>query len=276
VKGKNDMSLDLLILGCGYTGRFLARLALRQGLSVLLTSRQESVLLSLASEGIQSVPWHAGEPLPARAQAIVVLFPPRGLDPEQVADTIGAHEHLVYCSSTSVYGPQHGAWVDASTPVAPKSPWAIARVAAENAFVRRGASIVRAAGIYGPGRSIIDRARAGRLRVTGDLTRPVNMIHVEALAALLLAVATRGEPRRTYIGATGQPTEWIALATKACEITGTTLPEPSAMPEDPNYRMFYEESKRCRPDGIESVGVVLKYPNTLIAMDMLATNVNNT
>ena len=264
------MSVDLLILGCGYTGRYLAGLAQTYGLTVAATSRQRAVREELDGIGIHAYHWEAGMPLPVEAKSVVVLFPPRGSCPQSVANGIGARAGLVYCSSTSVYGPQKGAWVGRDTPVSPRSPWGVARVTAEEEFSRIGACIVRAAGIYGPGRSILDRARAGRLRVTGNLQRPVNMIHVHDLSEILLAAGRSGRARSVYVAATGQPTPWIDLARLACELTETRLPEPSALPEDPNYRMFYEETKRCRPDGLNELGVQLKFPDTLAALRQLA------
>ena len=41
---------------------------------------------------------------------------------------------LGYLSTTGVYGDRHGGWVDETTPLAPTSPRAAARVAAENAW----------------------------------------------------------------------------------------------------------------------------------------------
>jgi nucleoside-diphosphate-sugar epimerase len=102
------------------------------------------------------------------------------------------------------------------------------------------------------------------------------MIHVEDLAQVLLAAALRGEAGRIYIGATGRPTPWIELARKACDLTGSKLPQPSEMPKDPNYRMFYEETKRCHADGLEALNLTLRYPSTLDALDTLATLAHNT
>ncbi|MEC8025440.1 MAG: NAD-dependent epimerase/dehydratase family protein [Myxococcota bacterium] len=264
------MTLDLLILGCGFTGRELITLAHARGWQVGATSRQPEVRQKIDTLGAVPFDWCAGSPLPCDAERIIVLFPPSGLDPQQVANAIGSRTGLAYCSSTSVYGPQNGAWVSESSPVDPRSPWAVARVAAEAAFIQNKACIVRAAGIYGEERSILNRARAGRLRVAGNLQRPVNMIHVHDLAEILIAATEVGEPGTVYLAASGRPVAWIDLARRAAELTKTKLPEPGPMPDDPNLRMFYSESKRCKPTRLQSLGITLRYPDTLQALSTIA------
>ena len=105
--------------------------------------------------------------------------------------------------------------------------------------------------------------------MTGDLTRPVNMIHVEDLASILLAAARHGKQQQIVLAACGQPVAWRDLARTASELTGIPLPPVTPMPDDPNLRMFYEESKRCRPRLLEELGVQLAYPDTLAALRTL-------
>ena len=98
---------------------------------------------------------------------------------------------LVYVSSTGVYGPGGGAWVDETWPVAPITESGRARATAEAALA--GAAVpwvaLRAAGIYGPGRGLVDRIRAGAYRVVGDGNSHVSRIHVVDLVAAIVAAA---------------------------------------------------------------------------------------
>ena len=72
-----------------------------------------------------------------------------------------------YLSTVGVYGDRDGAWVDEDTPTQAGSARSRRRVAAEEAWRAFGdrehkrVQIFRLAGIYGPGRSAIDRLRAG-------------------------------------------------------------------------------------------------------------------
>jgi nucleoside-diphosphate-sugar epimerase len=97
----------------------------------------------------------------------------------------------VYVSSTGVYAPAAGAWVDESWPVAPATASGAARVAAERALQAAGAPpvvILRPPGIYGPGRGVAARLLEGTFRVIGDGRAHTSRIHVEDLAAAIHAV----------------------------------------------------------------------------------------
>ena len=71
-----------------------------------------------------------------------------------------------YLSTTSVYGDKKGGWVTEDTVLEPNLERSISRVAAEKSWLRFGEKfsiktmIFRLAGIYGPGRSLIDRLLA--------------------------------------------------------------------------------------------------------------------
>ncbi|WP_158091790.1 NAD-dependent epimerase/dehydratase family protein [Idiomarina sp. A28L] len=96
---------------------------------------------------------------------------------------------ILYVSSTSVYGQREGEWVDESLPAEPSSASGEQLLAAENtlraglAGKKAHLAIVRAAGIYGPGRERMYRAISeGTYTIT-----PVwhNRIHADDLAGAL-------------------------------------------------------------------------------------------
>ena len=68
-----------------------------------------------------------------------------------------------YLSTTSVYGDKRGEWVTEDTELKPSLKRSILRVVAENLWIKLGeilatkTMIFRLAGIYGPGRSLVDR-----------------------------------------------------------------------------------------------------------------------
>lgn len=127
--------------------------------------------------------------------AIVVCLAPPGGDPAGEIRTLlglcGAASRLIYVSSTGVYGRGAGAWVDESWPIAPFTASGRARAAAEAALADANLPWIalRAAGIYGPGRGLVDRIRAGTYRVIGDGTGCVARIHVADLVAAILAAS---------------------------------------------------------------------------------------
>jgi len=199
------MTRAWLIVGCGYTGTELARTLVAQGQAagVVITRRDGEAARALgAALGVRGEPLDLTDPAPGAAGAapappgaIVVSTAPPGGDPAAeiralLALARGA-ARLVYVSSTGVYGPGHGAWVDETWPIAPITASGRARAAAEAALA--GAAVpyvaLRAAGIYGPGRGLVERIRAGTYRVIGDGTSHVSRIHVVDLVAAIVAAA---------------------------------------------------------------------------------------
>jgi nucleoside-diphosphate-sugar epimerase len=198
------MTRAWLIIGCGYTGTQLARTLASQGGAgeVTITRRDGEVARALgAALGVRgerldlSDRADPGVAVAVPPGAIVVATAPPGGDPAGEIRALLAlardAARLVYVSSTGVYGPGGGAWVDETWPVAPITESGRARAAAEAALA--GAAVpwvaLRAAGIYGPGRGLVDRIRAGAYRVIGDGTSHVSRIHLVDLVAAVLAAA---------------------------------------------------------------------------------------
>lgn len=199
------MTRAWLILGCGYTGTQLARTLASQGRAaeVTITRRDGEVARALgAALGVRGERLDLsdrradpGAALAVPPGAIVVATAPPGGDPAGEIRALLAlardAARLIYVSSTGVYGPGGGAWVDETWPVAPITESGRARAAAEAALA--GAPVpwvaLRAAGIYGPGRGLVDRIRAGTYRVIGDGTSHVSRIHLVDLVAAILAAA---------------------------------------------------------------------------------------
>nr|MBA3499677.1 NAD-dependent epimerase/dehydratase family protein [Deltaproteobacteria bacterium] len=129
--------------------------------------------------------------------AVVVCLAPPGHDPAFEIQTLVKAAHaaskIVYVSSTGVYAPAHGDWVDESWPVAPVTSSGKARIAAESALAAAQVPVVilRVAGIHGPGRKMSDRIREGTHRVIGDGSSHVSRIHVIDLVAAIVLAGTR-------------------------------------------------------------------------------------
>lgn len=188
-----------MILGAGYTGAALAKRLVAEGQRVIVTRRSPGKAIAMAlplGNGAMGIAMDLADPasLAFPPDAIVVCLAPPGADP---AGEIGALvyaargcERLVYVSSTGVYAPGGGAWVDESWPLEPITASGRARLAAEAALPADTISL-RAAGIYGPGRGLVERIRAGTYRIVGDGRAHVSRIHVDDLVdAIIRAGAT--------------------------------------------------------------------------------------
>ena len=126
---------------------------------------------------------------------------------------------VFFVSSTSVYGERGGEWVDETTPPAPRGFAGESLVAGERRMLASPipATVVRFAGIYGPGRGwMIERARAGA-SCAGDPPKFTNRIHRDDCAGVLAhLVDLRERCDDAYIGVDDAPVEecevleWLA------------------------------------------------------------------
>ncbi len=271
----------LLSLGHGYSAQELARRLLPQGWRVIGTARRPEALAALAAGGVEPVLW-PGTPLgPALAQATHLLtsIPPQAAGGDPVlaaeAEAILAARQLAwagYLSTTGVYGDHGGGWVDETTPCAPTSPRAAARLDAENAWaaLSRAAdlplAIFRLAGIYGPGRSPFDRLRAGTAQAVVKPGQVFSRIHVEDIAAAVAASMNRPpQGMAIYNLADDTPAPPQDVLWHAADLAGLPRPPAVAYAEaelSPMARSFYADSKRVRNDRIKrDLGLHLAYPD---------------
>src|SRR5262249_56527399 len=79
-------------------------------------------------------------------------------------------DSIVYLSTIAVYGNHDGRWIDETTPLTPALTRAGDRIEAECAWQALGAAcsvpvtVIRIAGIYGPGINAIESVKAGHAR----------------------------------------------------------------------------------------------------------------
>ncbi len=221
----------LLVFGLGYAARAIAA---RAGMPVVGTTRdgREGTLrfdaadaaLAAATHVLSSVPPdEAGDPVLARYGAAL------------------AGKWLGYLSSTGVYGDTGGAWVDESAP-ADRGRRAY-RNAADAAWLAAGARVFRLPGIYGPGRSPLDRVAAGEAHRTGIAGQVFSRVHVDDIAAGV--VAGFAAPAGAYNLADDVPAPQDEVVAHAAALLG--LPPPAIVPLDalsPAARAFHAENRR--------------------------------
>ena len=148
---------------------------------------------------------------------------------------------LGYLSSTGVYGDAAGAWVDESAPAdRGRRP---ARNAADAAWLALGARVLRLPGIYGPGRSPLDRVADGSAHRTGLSDQVFSRVHVDDIAAGVLA-ATDG-PAGAYNLADDLPAPQDDVVACAARLLGRPLPPLVSLDDlSPAARAFYAENRR--------------------------------
>lgn len=206
----------LLIIGCGDVGMRVAKLLRHRWRLRALTSSPDR-RAELRAAGIVPLQGNLDEPatlnrLPGLASRVLHLAPPpmRGrTDPRtkhllQALRRSSATQHIVYGSTTGVYGDCQGALFDETRPVAPQTERAHRRVDAEKQLRQAGkgsqlrTNTLRIPGIYATDREGGPRERLMRgspvLRPEEDVY--TNHIHADDLARACVATMFRGKPQR--------------------------------------------------------------------------------
>jgi nucleoside-diphosphate-sugar epimerase len=178
---------------------------------------------------------------------------------------------LALLGTTGPYGDRGGAWVDETAEISPDHVRASLRAQQEQAWLEAGSRlgwpvhIFRLSGIYGPGRSAIDRVRSGKARRIVKKDQVFSRIHVEDIAQVLAASMKRPNPGEIYNVADDRPAPPQDVIEYAACLLG--LPVPPDEPFDtakmtPMARSFYEDNRRVSNRKIrEELGVELRYPD---------------
>lgn len=188
-----DLTHPLFLLGPGYSARRLARI---WSGSVYGTVRRPDKMPALQADGIRPVLLGDDEPDLAACLtgAHLVISAPPGPDGCPALACLQRHIRLprsvTYLSTTGVYGDRQGGWVFEWSQTTPQTPRSERRVAAEQGWQqsRPDTCVVRLPGIYGPGRSAIDRVREGTARRIVKPGQVFSRIHVSDLASGLVAL----------------------------------------------------------------------------------------
>ncbi|VXC76342.1 NAD(P)-dependent oxidoreductase [Sphingomonas sp. 8AM] len=226
--------MRLFVFGLGYAARTVAGAA---GAPLLATTRdgrdgtirfddEAAVCAGLAASThvLSSVPPDdAGDPVLRHYEAAL------------------AGRWLGYLSSTGVYGDTGGAWVDEAA-AADRGRRPLRNVA-DAAWLARGARVFRLPGIYGPGRSPLDRVASGEAHRTGVAGQVFSRVHVTDLASGV--VAGFDAPAGAYNLADELPAPQDEVVAYAAQLLG--LAPPPIVPVEqlsPAARGFHAENRR--------------------------------
>lgn len=227
--------MRLFIFGLGYTASAIA--ARLSGARIAATGSVGNI----AFDDAERVRFEI-----AQATHILSSVPPGEDDPVLAVygDALAATgAWLGYLSSTGVYGDTGGAWVDEGAPTG--TGRRSARAVADAMWLAQGARVFRLPGIYGPGRSPLDRIRGGEARRIDVPGQVFSRVHVDDIASGVIAGfdATPG----AYNLADDEPAPQSDVTAFGCRLLG--LPVPPLVPlEDANLspaaRAFYSENRR--------------------------------
>jgi len=256
--------LRWLIVGCGYVGdRLRAALA---GEPVVGTTRslQRAASLQLADP-------YQPETIGFQSDDIVVDSVPTDLERGRHMPALAAAagrarvRRIIYLSATSVYGPGDGGWVDEDTPPRPTSARGRARLAEEVVLRQSGVPGVslRIAAIYGPGRGVHERIRAGAHRVYGAGQTFLSRIHVDDLVSVIVAAGRARDVSPVYVVADDTPSTSREVADGVASMLG--VPPPPSVPEADASADLAEmllSNRRIRNARMKAeLGLTLRYPS---------------
>ena len=150
-----------------------------------------------------------------------------------------------YISSTGVYGDAGGGWVDESAPVGHGRR--TARAAADLAWstLRADGRLFRLPGIYGPGRSPLDRIRSGQARRIDVPGQVFSRAHVDDIVSGIRA--SFDAPPGAYNLTDDEPASQNDVIAYGCALIGMPLPPLVPLDEaglSPMARGFYAENRR--------------------------------
>jgi nucleoside-diphosphate-sugar epimerase len=281
--GRDGIMTHLFCFGLGYSALRLARIGAEQGWTISGTARTAVGAEKIAAEGFHPFIFDGRAPGPgirdALASATHVLI---SVPPEEEGDPVLRH-HMAdlhaasslawigYLSTVGVYGDRQGGWVDETSETQPISPRSRRRLAAEEAWCAFGAhtnrrvQIFRLAGIYGPGRSAIDRLQEGTARRIVKAGQVFNRIHVDDIAAVLSAAIAGNGTQQVYNVTDDEPAPPQDVIAFAADLMRLPPPPEIAFQEadlSPMAASFYADNKRVSNARLrEDLGVQLKFPS---------------
>lgn len=267
---------NVLIAGCGYIGTALGARLAADGYTVWGLRRQARELPpSLHPVAADLTQPESLRALPPGIDIVFYTAAAHGRTDEgyRAAYVDGVHNllealqqqhqrprRIFLTSSTGVYGQGHGEWVDESCAAEPTHFSGI-RLLEGEALWRESpfpATVVRLAGIYGPGRSrLINSVRQGTAACPAGEPIYMNLIHRDDCVGALYRLMRLAYPAPLYLGVDHHPVEkgtllrWLAARLE--------VPSPPLETESDAMRQRLRSNKRCRNGRLVAAGYALRY-----------------
>lgn len=283
----------VLIVGCGYIGKRLARQLLAKQIPTSGIVHSEASLAECAKHHISCQIaeldnlWHEME---LAGQRVIYLAPPprSGRQDTRISNFLAAGENqppekLVYISTTGVYGDCQGAWIDETTPLNPTADRAYRRVDAEQQVQKYCQHhdiplvILRVAGIYGPGKLPLARIKSGQPIVNEQDSPFTNRIHADDLVNICEKALLKLDITGTYNVTDGNPSTMYDYFNSVA--TSMDLPAPPALSlQEAQHQLsegmlsYMAESRRISNARLlEAFDLELRYPSLIQGLQQCIT-----
>lgn len=260
--------MHLFCFGYGYVARHLADTVRAEGGKVSGTSRTGGNNGYFVLNDEMPMPPKGVEALES-ASHILISIPPGadGLDAafRHHAAQMRGKPWIGYLSTTGVYGDWQGEWVDETSDLRATEPRSVVRIGAERRWLELGAHVFRLAGIYGPGRSVLDSIRSGTAQRIDKPGLVFSRIHVDDIVQALQASMTAAQPGEIYNICDDEAAPSHEVVAHGCALLGVEPPPlvPFEQAElSPMAQSFYRANRLVRNDKMkEKLGVQLRYPS---------------
>lgn len=279
--GMGAIPVKLLIFGLGYTAGFYAAQAMAHFDQVTGTTRApqgEAIgrVRILPFDGAAEAGHSRLRATLQEADALLVSAGPDALgDPvlRRLEAEIAAAPRLkkiVYLSTIGVYGDHGGHWIDESAEARPSNARSRTRLEVEAQWLALGARagkpvyVLRLSGIYGPGRNVLVKLRAGTAKRLVKPGQVFNRIHVADIARAIDACLLSDTPAGIYNITDDEPARPQDVVLYAAILLGVAPPPEQdfvAAELTPMARSFYGENKRVSNLRMKAdLGVELAFP----------------
>lgn len=280
----------IVILGCGDIGQRVAKIWKNHGKSVFGIARSEERLNSLRQQHLHAISADLDDPdslteFAGRLSRDSLLYyfappPATGVEDTRMKNFLKSlnpsnlPNHIIYISTSGVYGDQQGQTINEETFPNPQVDRAKRRYHAEQLLLEYGVehnsiamTILRVGGIYGPGRLPLQRLKDRIPMLHENLSPQTNRIHADDLAQVCFAAASNkaaGEIYNVSDGTNSNMTEYFNTIADFCD-----LPRPPLVDWDEAEKTiskgmlsYLKESRKMdNSKMINDLGIELIYPN---------------
>jgi nucleoside-diphosphate-sugar epimerase len=255
--------LRLFVFGLGYVGEAFAQALRGRGWDIAASARSPEQAQMLRAAGITPADPDDKDAMAAAltgVNAVLITSPPSEDGCVALESVIPAlaqaqafPDWIGYLSTTGVYGDFEGRWVFETSPLKAQSVEGARRVGAERDWrqVGRGMGLTvttfRLPGIYGPGRSALDRLRAGEGRRIVKPGQVFSRIHLDDIVSGLLASLDQPRAGGIYNLCDDEPAPPQDVMEYAAGLLGVQTPPDlpfNTLGMSPATRRFYAENKR--------------------------------
>ena len=265
-----DLPSRVLLAGCGDLGIRLGLLLVARSHEVLALRRDPSRLpKGFRPLAADLATGHGLRALPSAVEATVYLASADGFDedsyrrayaegPARLLDAVAHPGRLVFVSSTSVFAQDDGSWVNEESEVSTEGFSRRHLLAGERLVREAGGTVLRLAGLYGPGRTrLLDSVRAGRASFVEGEDEWTNRIHADDAARALLALLELAEPEDLYLGVDDEP----ARRREVLEWLAARMGAPAPLPESARTGARPRSNKRCSNRRLRAAGWQPAWPS---------------